>query len=151
MSQDETTPELVHCIYTSAATVEFTHDDIMALLEVSRANNAKLGVTGILLFIDGTFFQVLEGEKGIVEPLYDKIAQDPRHGNLSMIIFEEIEERTFTEWTMGYAGLTRRDLAGVEGLNDFFLGGKCYTDLDDGRAKLLLDAFRSGRWRSRIS
>ncbi|MFO1249048.1 MAG: BLUF domain-containing protein [Alphaproteobacteria bacterium] len=36
----------------------------------SRANNALLGITGLLLHIDGGFLQMLEGEERSVRELY---------------------------------------------------------------------------------
>lgn len=143
--------DLVHCIYSSAETKTFTHEEIIALLEVARANNSKLGVTGILLYDNGSFFQVLEGEPSVVKSLYDKIGTDDRHRAVSKIVYEPIEERDFSEWTMGYAGITREELNRIDGLNDFFCGQQSYIDLDEGRAKTLLNAFKEGKWRNSIS
>jgi uncharacterized Fe-S cluster-containing MiaB family protein len=143
--------ELVHCIYSSAQTIEFSHDDIIALLEAARKNNSKLGVTGILLYDSGSFFQILEGEPDVIQALYKKIENDKRHCRVSKIIYEPIESRSFSEWTMGYAGVTREKLRAIDGLNDFFYSRKCYTDLDEGRAKMLLIAFKEGKWRASIS
>ncbi|MDQ3001158.1 MAG: BLUF domain-containing protein, partial [Fibrobacterota bacterium] len=84
---------LAHCIYASAATVEFSNLDISTLLEISRTNNSKLGVTGILLHDSGSFFQVLEGEPEVITSLYEKIGKDKRHNRVSKIIFESIESR----------------------------------------------------------
>jgi len=143
--------ELAHCIYSSAEAKTFTHEEIIALLEVARANNSQLGITGILLYDNGSFFQVLEGEPSVVQSLYDKIGTDNRHRAVSKIVYEPIEERDFSEWTMGYAGITREELNRIDGLNDFFCGQQSYIDLDEGRAKTLLNAFKEGKWRSSIS
>jgi hypothetical protein len=48
---------------------------------------------------------------------------------------------------MGYASLTKSELGSIEGMNDFFQGSSCLTDLDKGRAKKILIAFSEGRWR----
>ncbi len=143
--------ELAHCIYSSAETKTFTHEEIIALLEVARANNSQLGITGILLYDNGSFFQVLEGEPSVVQSLYDKIGADNRHRAVSKIVYEPIEERDLSERTMGYADITREELNRIDGLNDFFCGQQSYIDLDEGRAKTLLNAFKEGKWRSSIS
>ena len=65
--------ELIHCIYTSAAVGEFTESDIMELLTIAKDNNAKLDVTGMLLYDSGSFFQILEGKASAVETLFRKI------------------------------------------------------------------------------
>ena len=62
MSEEQNQVELVHCIYASASTVSFTKDEITELLAIAQRNNGALGVTGMLLYEDGSFFQVLEGE-----------------------------------------------------------------------------------------
>jgi hypothetical protein len=142
--------ELIHCIYTSAENHDFTPAEVQAVLKVSRENNERLGVTGMLLYEAGSFFQVLEGEKDVVEKLFEAISRDKRHDKVLKLIVEPIESRSFSEWTMGYAGVSREELSSVNGLNDFFSCGKCYSDLDQGRAKLLLAAFKDGRWRKSI-
>jgi hypothetical protein len=60
--------------YSSAALVPFSDAELTDLLAVSRANNLRLGVTGMLLYHDGSFLQALEGEETIVERLYAKSA-----------------------------------------------------------------------------
>ncbi len=150
MSEEQNQVELVHCIYASASTVSFTKDEITELLAIAQRNNGALGVTGMLLYEDGSFFQVLEGEKDNVSALFKKIALDKRHSKVIKIIQEPIQERAFSNWTMGYSGITRYELSAIDGLNDFFTSKQCYTDLDQGRTKKLLDAFKNGKWRSSI-
>lgn len=59
-------------------------------------------MTGILLFVDGTFFQVLDSEERVVTSLYARIERDPRHAQAVLLIREPIEERQYCEWTMGF-------------------------------------------------
>ena len=145
------TPELVHCIYTSAAVVEFRRSELDALLAGCRRNNAELGVTGILLFQSGSFFQVLEGSRPVVEALFTKIERDPRHSKATKLILEPIVERSFPEWTMGFPRITTQELATIPGLNDFFSAGSSFMTLGSGRAKVLLDGFRNGKWRASLA
>ena len=142
--------KLIHCIYASAGTEEFTPQDIVELLDKAKENNSKLDVTGMLLYEDGSFFQVLEGEYEAVSKLFKKIALDKRHEKIIKIIQEPIEERLFGDWTMGYSGISKNDLKDIEGLNDFFSSRQCYTELDSGRAKKLLAAFKDGKWRASL-
>ncbi len=104
----------------------------------------------MLLFDGGSFFQILEGEPEVVARLYIRLAADKRHSAIKKVIAEPIEARSFANWTMGYAKASREDLRRIPGLNDFFVGGTCYADLDKGRAKILLAAFREGGWRSQL-
>ena len=151
METDVPDENLVHCIYASAASEELDDEALQTLLANARQFNAKVNVTGMLLYERGSFFQVLEGAPQDVEALYQLIASDPRHSRITKIIMEPIEARNFDRWTMGYAGVSTRELAKLDGLNDFFTRGKCYVDLDNGRAKTLLNAFKDGGWRAKIS
>jgi len=143
--------DLVHCIYVSTASPALGEDELRAMLQVARRNNARSAITGILLASEGTFFQVLEGHPDQVAAVYEKIAADPRHSRVTRIIHEPLPRRFFGEWSMGFASLTPGDLHEVAGANDFFLDGHCFDRLDLGRTKKLLDAFRQGRWRARVA
>jgi hypothetical protein len=140
--------DLVHCIYCSAATKsDFSPADLEALLAECREKNAMSGLTGMLLYSDGTFFQVLEGDRPVVEDLLEKLTKDKRHKRFTKIILEPIEERAFAQWTMGYSKISKQKLAEIPGLSDFFTQGRSYMELGEGRAKKLLGAFKEGAWR----
>jgi hypothetical protein len=138
--------DLYHLIYTSAATSEISEDELQKILKSARHNNTTIGITGILLYENGSFLQVLEGSKAAVQAFYNEIARDPRHSDIKILVEEPISKRDFGDWTMGYVGLTREQLQEVEGLNDFYNEGKCYVDMGAGRAKAILTAFLRGRW-----
>lgn len=143
--------ELVHCIYCSAARNDFSPTDLASLLAECREKNSKSGLTGMLLYGDRTFFQVLEGDRPVVEALLEKLKTDPRHERLTKIILEPIGERSFAQWTMGYSRISNKELAEIPGLNDFFGQGRSYMELGEGRAKTLLSAFKDGAWRFSLS
>jgi hypothetical protein len=141
---------LIHLIYASTA-VGTPDDTLLAdVLRASRQNNARVGVTGMLLYTGGSFFQVLEGPAEAVDRAFATIAADERHQRAVMIIRERIPRRAFGEWSMGYATATARELGTTMGMNDFFLQASCFERLDGGRAKKLLAAFRGGRWRRQL-
>lgn len=83
-------------------------DDILA---VSRANNARDGITGALIFNAGCFAQVLEGPLDVVEATFERIQQDERHGEVSLLAMEPISARSFPNWAMGFVGLSDADAA----------------------------------------
>jgi len=141
---------LIHLIYCSAATAPMTDEGLQTLLAAARAKNARLGVTGMLLHENGSFFQVLEGPGAALRTLFEEIKQDPRHAKVATIINEPIAKRAFGEWTMGYSTASAADLDRIVGLNDFFTGGSSFTGINPGRAKKLLAAFRDGRWRTKV-
>jgi hypothetical protein len=145
------TIELIQCIYASAASRDFEAAELAELLEAARANNAKLGLTGMLLYAEGSFFQVLEGQPEVVEALYAKIERDRRHDQVTLVIKEPIPKRYFDAWTMGFYKISREELAGMSGVNDFFGKERTEISVDAGRAKKLLAAFRDGRWRKKLT
>ena len=89
---------LIQCIYSSSASnPELGTRDLHEILEVSRLNNAALGITGMLILDEGSFFQVLEGEANTIDELFQKLHKDSRHSRINMLISEPIEERSFAE------------------------------------------------------
>lgn len=145
------TTDLCTLIYNSAATQPMAEADLVALLEQSRNRNPAVGVTGMLLYHDHCFFQVLEGPRDAVHALADRIEKDERHTQMTVIIDEPIHKRSFGEWTMGFAHVSTDDLRRIDGMNDYFDGQRVLTDVDAGRAKKLLTAFGQGRWRVRLA
>ena len=142
--------DLVHCIYTSVQTHPLQPAQIDALIEQSRESNRLHGITGILLHVGSTFFQVLEGPRDAVDLLYSKILTDPRHTRVTRIIYERIARRYFGDVRMSLATLSQAELAAVldevdPGSMEMLLDG-----IDEGRAKRLLRAFTQGRWRARL-
>ncbi|PZF60157.1 hypothetical protein DEI92_07215 [Curtobacterium sp. MCBD17_034] len=107
-------------VYTSSATYPFTDDDLAVLLLNSRANNARAGLTGVLLHQDGQFMQVLEGPDDAVRERYAIIASDPRHGAVQLVAQESIAERRFPAWTMGYRAVVDTGADDLPGFDDFF-------------------------------
>ena len=77
-------------------------DDLLAdILAVSRRNNKPAGITGVLLYLEGGFLQVLEGEDRAVAEVYKRICADKRHWNTSVLL-DRNAPRAFAEWSMGF-------------------------------------------------
>ena len=139
---------LIQTIYASKASEAFVEGELAELMQQSRSNNLRSELTGMLLYCEGNFFQVLEGDEEAVKSVYRSIEKDPRHDDMVKIIEEGIAERSFGDWSMGLMTATRKEIAEeVEGFNDFFQAGSCLADVDKGRSRKLLEAFASGRWR----
>jgi hypothetical protein len=139
--------ELIHCIYASTAQSAFHESQIPALLQQARTANAALGLTGMLLYIKGSFFQILEGHAEDVDATFERISRDTRHTRVTLIIREPIASRRFGEWTMGYQTVDPLDAGELIGENDFFKSASCVTEIGSGRAQKLLRAFALGSWR----
>ncbi|KTR52350.1 BLUF domain-containing protein [Curtobacterium oceanosedimentum] len=93
---------MLSLIYSSVATRPLGDDDLAALLAQSRRANAENDITGVLLFRNGYFLQLLEGPDQAVRSKMDTIKHDDRHTKVTVLTEELIEERQFPEWTMGF-------------------------------------------------
>lgn len=78
---------------------------IAQILASARRNNARNGVTGALLFSDGCFAQVLEGQQCNVEAVFESIQCDHRHCDVTILHLHEVERRSFGEWSMAFGGI----------------------------------------------
>ena len=112
---------MYYLIYVSAAARKLERKDLLDILDVSRRNNSAMGVTGILLFKDGSFMQLLEGEKAAVEEIFRRIEKDPRHRGIYRVHDGTADSRSFAGWSMGFREVTTRDLEGIPGFT--FVGG----------------------------
>lgn len=90
-------------IYLSTGVTIFSDFEINDLLNVSRINNAKNGITGLLLYSDGNFLQIIEGENEMIDQLYINICKDRRHKNIINVVNKSIQERSFSNWEMGFS------------------------------------------------
>lgn len=106
-------------VYTSIASRKMSDDDLKILLKTIRKNNEIRHITGILLYLDPFFIQVLEGREAIVNNLFTRIKQDSRHNKVSLIYRKPIEERYFSDWTMGFSKITYENISTIEGFSDF--------------------------------
>ena len=91
--------------YVSSAIEPFSTRELRELLEISNLNNRLREVTGMLLYKDGNFMQVLEGEKRTVLAVHAMIARDARHRGLTTLVQAETPGRQFPAWSMGFRDL----------------------------------------------
>jgi hypothetical protein len=88
-------------VYCSQASAGMDKEAIASIIATARHHNPRLGITGLLVYGQGIFFQWLEGPHDNVTQLLARIAADPRHTHLVVLSQEdEIRERLFPEWDM---------------------------------------------------
>lgn len=102
---------MIAIIYASRATEPLSDDALRAILEEARERNEARDVTGLLLAVGGSFLQILEGAEADVDAVYARIREDARHTELRLLGREEIEDRGFGGWWMGFARPGADDLA----------------------------------------
>jgi len=96
---------MIKLIYASSAVYPFSEDELLSLLETAHENNAKRNITGMLVYGNGDFLQVIEGEEDQINTLFEIIKQDHRHTDITLIAKTHITQRTFTDWKMGFVHL----------------------------------------------
>jgi hypothetical protein len=139
---------MLELIYVSAAWRPLDDGQLAELLTQARTKNARLGVSGILLYDQGSFLQVLEGDEQTVLPLFDTIARDARHQRVSILRRTNVTAPSFREWTMGFVSLDaglRKQLPSRHALRS---NGSLSGSAPDVLAAL--DQFRAGQWRQYI-
>ena len=99
-------------VYRSTSLISHNRD-LKALLVQSDANNARLGISGVLLHYDSTFLQVLEGEEQVVRHLLERIGRDPRHAGMDVIFTHNQYRRVFQDWSMAMINMTTEDFDSI--------------------------------------
>lgn len=132
---------LKQLVYTSIAEHPFSHQELEGLLRVSRQNNLRDDITGLLLFRNGCFIQVLEGPETQVDTAYHRISLDSRHREIFVIYENAALKRDFPQWAMAFNGDPQETIAG---LSDFLNPYKSQheTNISEGAVKQLLRRFR---------
>jgi hypothetical protein len=98
-------PLLFNVVYCSRASAGVDAAAVDKIIETSRRNNPRWGITGVLVFGEGIFFQWLEGPRASIERLMALLRTDPRHEQIVMLSeVEESRERVFPQWDMELVG-----------------------------------------------
>jgi hypothetical protein len=105
--------------YLSSATHLLDERELAELLAQTRPRNEEQGLSGMLLYSDGNFIQVLEGPDDAVDETFARISADPRHHGILVMLREEITERAFPDWSMGFRALRREEVRELPGYSAF--------------------------------
>lgn len=132
--------------YLSSAVDPFGPEDLRRLLLAVRTKNEELGITGVLLYSDGNFVQTLEGPGAAVKETFARISADPRHRGIVEAWREEIEQRAFPDWSMGFRELSADEAASLPGFNNYLCssGGSTYDSAPAFTAEVFHRIFRDG-------
>lgn len=131
-------------IYVSIANDAFQEHELLEILRVSRENNPRGGITGILLYKDRKFMQLLEGQENAVCETYARIQRDPRHRDVTVLLQGETDECDFSDWSMGFQNLDEQDARNIPGYSSFLDADFSVFEFasDPSRAHQLLRIFR---------
>ncbi len=102
-------------VYRSRAVGPFSDTDLFYLLAHARDNNARLGLSGIIVYDRGHFFQWLEGADESLGHVWNKIRVDERHVDVEVLVDQQIPTRLFEGWSMQFAHRDRQHESIVDG------------------------------------
>ena len=108
--------KLIRLIYASAARTEMSYAALTTILRTAEAHNGQQGISGILCYGNGMFLQAIEGEREVVNALYNRIVRDPRHDSCTILRYGRIATRRFEQWKMKFVGLDDEATAHRRGL-----------------------------------
>ena len=103
-------------MYSSQAARPMTVDALEEILADARSGNEARNVTGALVHVDGVFFQILEGEKDVVQSLMQSIGRDSRHHSVKVFFEREVPERAFRSWRMAFLSPSSEQMSQWAGL-----------------------------------
>jgi hypothetical protein len=109
---------MYHLIYTSYACESFSEEALISLLAECRSKNRPLGITGMLLYLQNKFIQVLEGERQVVKEVFSKINNDKRHKKIAIVMEGDSPERLFKDWSMGFKKISEDEFEQQSGFRD---------------------------------
>lgn len=134
---------LIQLIYVSTAEIEFNSAALSDILQSCIKLNRQNKITGMLVYWRGNFMQVLEGSADAVDEAYQRICKDSRHHGLILLERNEIAEREFSAWHMGFRSLGDDEATKADGFVDFFKPGfdPRATGAKGGDALALLQMF----------
>ena len=90
-----------HIVYCSKAAQHMDKEALEKIISTAKRHNPRFGITGLLVFGSGIFFQWLEGPRDNVTSLFKMISEDPRHSDVVLLTKEdEFRERLFPNWDM---------------------------------------------------
>ena len=99
--EDLSSQSIHNLVYCSRAVHDMDKDALDQIIATAKHHNPRFGITGLLVYGSGIFFQWLEGPKDNVTSLLKIISADPRHSNVVVLTQEdEIRERLFPNWDM---------------------------------------------------
>jgi hypothetical protein len=134
--------ELFSLIYTSTPTRPFSQEDLEDLARVSQRNNAEREISGLLLYSQRFFLQVIEGDYDDIAELYITLEHDDRHRDLQLLTAAPASRRVFPDWSMGVLDISRSARVEPELVCDICNRAEQDLDAAGNAAIVLLELFK---------
>jgi len=135
---------LCHLVYRSTAAIPLRDHDLAELLADARNKNEGKDITGMLLYKDRRFIQLLEGHEDCVLETFERIRRDERHQDVELLWLRYAQFRDFPDWTMGFQNADEIDPQQLAGYTPFLEVDSRYEDFIENSTEVheMLRAFR---------
>jgi hypothetical protein len=132
-------------VYVSKSSLRFSQRDLTDLLTKSRDHNLAVDITGLLLYADGNFMQLLEGNQKRIEELMVRIKRDSRHHDVNILEEGPIAQRSFPDWSMAFLDFHSPQVRALPGYSTFLEGPFATEEISGSPSQnlKLLHFFRS--------
>jgi len=134
--------DLQRIVYASAASQAYAAPQLEQLVSKARERNGRAGISGMLIYHEQFFLQLIEGPGPALNSLFARLRADAGHHRIVLLLRERIVQRTFADSAMGFAQLTSADLAQMPGMADFVARRMTLQTLTPVRAVRLFNAFQ---------
>lgn len=119
---------MYYLIYSSIACPDVDERELKRIITTAQRNNSTLGLTGMLIYHDGMFIQMLEGDEKTVEETFTKISNDPRHYAVSRVFSGNEEKRCFPDFSMALEAVDQNTFQKIEGYRGLVEGQQILKD-----------------------
>lgn len=135
---------LCHLVYVSVAQEPMRGKELQEILQQARERNERNRITGMLLFKNRRFMQLLEGDEENVMKIFRSIEKDERHRNVELLWLQYVQFRDFPDWTMGFRNVDEMDVSTLPGYTPFLDQDFCYENFFENSTEVhqMLLAFR---------
>ncbi len=114
-------------MYKSIPDKGIKKSEFQELLQNSQERNQMHHITGYIFLSKTKIVQLIEGDDEVIDALYNRIKNDTRHTDVSMILDKEIEKRTMMNWNMAILDFWNDEKATFD---EFSLLDKLYSSTD---------------------
>ena len=127
VSQPQAKPQrrskvIYNLCYVSTPAQDLSKEELARIVKAAQKNNQAKSISGVLLYKNETFLQVLEGDQSEVDAVFNSIQGDLRHHSIKILRRGFASQRFFKDWHMEFKDLKQAGLGWIEdllGLEEF--------------------------------
>lgn len=125
-----------YLIYSSKAVPGITEKHLQDIIRQAETKNDLKGITGMLVYHDRTFIQMLEGNEQAVRETFDRITEDYRHTAVIELFSGYENKRHFADWNMALEVVDDATFSKIGAYRTLEDGDRLLHQVDDGHIGL---------------